>query len=214
MASRSGSRPSPGCTRSGRCEAPRAAKSAFTSTSCGWTSKVSQKKTSTSAAPVAIRAPAWASPPAGPCRSICTSSPRLSRTASPVAGRSDEVVAGERACVGLSMDDPVWDVTVFTKNRERLLRGDPSRLASTQPLGSLGGDFPAPSNPMEANTPNAWDRRRERKIATQNLGGINRRYAPTSGRPRLSNAQVRRNSAPVSKNHHCFTRLAPDVAPG
>jgi transposase len=26
--------------------------------------------------------------------------------------------------VGLSMDDQVWDVTVFTKNRERLLRGD------------------------------------------------------------------------------------------
>ena len=26
--------------------------------------------------------------------------------------------------VGLSMDDPVWDVTVFTKNRERLLRGN------------------------------------------------------------------------------------------
>src|SRR5215470_645604 len=26
--------------------------------------------------------------------------------------------------VGLSMDDPVWDVTVFTKNRDRLLRGD------------------------------------------------------------------------------------------
>jgi transposase len=26
--------------------------------------------------------------------------------------------------VGLSTDDPVWDVTVFTKNRERLLRGD------------------------------------------------------------------------------------------
>src|SRR5216117_946809 len=26
--------------------------------------------------------------------------------------------------VGLSMDDPVWNVTVFTKNRERLLRGD------------------------------------------------------------------------------------------
>ena len=29
-----------------------------------------------------------------------------------------------RWSVGLSMDDPVWDVTVFTKNRERLLRGD------------------------------------------------------------------------------------------
>src|SRR6266542_1843197 len=25
--------------------------------------------------------------------------------------------------VGLGPDDPVWDVTVFTKNRERLLRG-------------------------------------------------------------------------------------------
>ena len=26
--------------------------------------------------------------------------------------------------VGLNMDEPVWDVTVFTKNRERLLEGD------------------------------------------------------------------------------------------
>src|SRR5262249_27051999 len=26
--------------------------------------------------------------------------------------------------VGLSMDDPVWDATTFTKNRERLLAGD------------------------------------------------------------------------------------------
>ena len=29
--------------------------------------------------------------------------------------------------VGLSMDAPVWDVSVFTKNRERLLRGDVAR---------------------------------------------------------------------------------------
>src|SRR5437870_9835129 len=29
--------------------------------------------------------------------------------------------------VGLSMDDPVWDVTVFTKNRDRLLEGDIAR---------------------------------------------------------------------------------------
>jgi transposase len=29
--------------------------------------------------------------------------------------------------VGLSMDAPVWDVTVFTKNRERLLQGDIAR---------------------------------------------------------------------------------------
>src|SRR6202050_2349517 len=26
--------------------------------------------------------------------------------------------------VGLNMDDPIWNVTVFTKNRERLLKGD------------------------------------------------------------------------------------------
>jgi transposase len=26
--------------------------------------------------------------------------------------------------VGLSIDDPVWDVTVFTKNRDRLLKGE------------------------------------------------------------------------------------------
>jgi transposase len=29
--------------------------------------------------------------------------------------------------VGLNMDDPVWDVTVFTKNRQRLLAGDMAR---------------------------------------------------------------------------------------
>src|SRR3954453_20577535 len=29
--------------------------------------------------------------------------------------------------IGLSMDAPVWDVTVFTKNRDRLLRGDIAR---------------------------------------------------------------------------------------
>ena len=32
-----------------------------------------------------------------------------------------------RWVVGLSMDDPVWDPTVFTKNRERLRRGDIAR---------------------------------------------------------------------------------------
>jgi len=34
--------------------------------------------------------------------------------------------------VGLEMDDPVWDVTVFTKNRERLIEGETSqRLLET-----------------------------------------------------------------------------------
>lgn len=30
--------------------------------------------------------------------------------------------------VGLSMDDPIWDPTVFTKNRDRLLRGEIAQL--------------------------------------------------------------------------------------
>jgi hypothetical protein len=29
-----------------------------------------------------------------------------------------------RCCVGLNMDDPIGDVTVFTKNRQRLLSGN------------------------------------------------------------------------------------------
>jgi transposase len=36
--------------------------------------------------------------------------------------------------VGLTMDDPVWDATVFTKNRERLLRGDIHQLFFDQVL--------------------------------------------------------------------------------
>ncbi|PYM65811.1 MAG: IS5 family transposase, partial [Candidatus Rokuibacteriota bacterium] len=48
--------------------------------------------------------------------------------------------------VGLSMDDPVWDPTVFTKNRERLLRGDIARaffervLAQAQPHPRLSAE--------------------------------------------------------------------------
>src|SRR5215467_10399883 len=33
-----------------------------------------------------------------------------------------------RCFVGLNMDDPVWDPTVFTKNRQRLLTSDVARL--------------------------------------------------------------------------------------
>jgi transposase len=36
--------------------------------------------------------------------------------------------------VGLNMDEPVWDVTVFTKNRERLLKGDIARKFFEQVL--------------------------------------------------------------------------------
>ena len=33
------------------------------------------------------------------------------------------------------MDDPVWDVTVFTKNRQRLLHGDVAEAFFQQVLG-------------------------------------------------------------------------------
>jgi transposase len=32
-------------------------------------------------------------------------------------------ISAEKRDVGLSVDDAVWDVTVFTKNRQRLLQG-------------------------------------------------------------------------------------------
>jgi len=42
--------------------------------------------------------------------------------------------------VGLAMDDPIWDATVFTKNRERLL----ARRKSRAPFSS--GSAPRPSS--------------------------------------------------------------------
>jgi hypothetical protein len=41
-----------------------------------------------------------------------------------------------RRFVGLNMDDPVWDVTVFTKNRERLLDG---ALTGVRPAFLMAG---------------------------------------------------------------------------
>ena len=37
--------------------------------------------------------------------------------------------------VGLNMDEPVWDVTVFTKNRERLLKADIAKSRRRMILG-------------------------------------------------------------------------------
>jgi transposase len=56
--------------------------------------------------------------------------------------------------VGLSMDDPVWDPTVFTKNRERLLRGDIARaffervLAQAQGRQLLSGEHFTVDGPL------------------------------------------------------------------
>ena len=37
--------------------------------------------------------------------------------------------------VGMNLDEPVWDVTVFTKNRDRLLAGDVAREFLTEVVG-------------------------------------------------------------------------------
>src|SRR5258708_15257451 len=41
--------------------------------------------------------------------------------------------------VGLNPDDPVWDVTVFTKNRERLMAGDGSQRLLEAVVRQAGG---------------------------------------------------------------------------
>jgi transposase len=59
--------------------------------------------------------------------------------------------------VGVAMDVPVWDVTVFTKNRDRLLEGDIARgflaaiLADPRVTPLLSGEhFPVDGTLIEA----------------------------------------------------------------
>lgn len=42
--------------------------------------------------------------------------------------------------VGLSLDDPIWDATTFTKNRERLLDGDVAEAFFAEVLAAIKGD--------------------------------------------------------------------------
>ena len=42
--------------------------------------------------------------------------------------------------VGLSLDDPIWDATTFTKNRDRLLDGDVAAAFFTEVLAAIKGD--------------------------------------------------------------------------
>jgi hypothetical protein len=52
--------------------------------------------------------------------------------------------------VGLNMDDPIWDVTVFTKNRERLLDGDIAN-AFFQAVLEQNNALPAPATRSRAS---------------------------------------------------------------
>lgn len=42
--------------------------------------------------------------------------------------------------VGLSMDDPVWDATTFTKNRDRLLAGDIADAFFAEVLAAINAE--------------------------------------------------------------------------
>jgi IS5 family transposase len=42
--------------------------------------------------------------------------------------------------VGLSLDDPIWDATTFTKNRDRLLDGDIAEAFFAQVLAAIKGE--------------------------------------------------------------------------
>src|SRR2546425_11606443 len=53
--------------------------------------------------------------------------------------------------VGLNLDEPVWAVTVFTKNRERLLRGDVAERSSRR----CSGRAKAPGRPPRCTAPAA-----------------------------------------------------------
>ena len=55
--------------------------------------------------------------------------------------------------VGLAMDDHIWDASVFTKNRERLLRGDIARAWTASPWTSTRRRGPSRSpRPSSAST--------------------------------------------------------------
>src|SRR3981189_108469 len=64
--------------------------------------------------------------------------------------------------VGLNPDDPVWDVTVFTKNRERLMRGEVSeRLLESVVEQARGGGLLSEEHFTVAGTLiQAWANRR------------------------------------------------------
>src|SRR6195256_3363403 len=64
--------------------------------------------------------------------------------------------------VGLNPDDPVWDVTVFTKNRERLMRGEVSErlLESVVEQARGGGLLSEEHFTVDGTLIQAWANRR------------------------------------------------------
>ena len=55
--------------------------------------------------------------------------------------------------VGLNMDDPIWDATVFTKNRERLLPAISRRPSLTAPWRRPGSAGCCPTSTLPSTGP-------------------------------------------------------------
>lgn len=116
--------------------------------------------------------------------------------------------------LGLSMDAPVWDVTVFTKNRERLLAGNIAIEFLTAVISdpAIKGLLSNEHFSVDGTLIDAW--------ASMNSGA---RMAPTMVRPALaampsgtsmaSSAAMRRTPRPPTRMRGCTARLA-DNPPG
>src|SRR5262245_1856110 len=112
--------------------------------------------------------------------------------------------------VGLSMDDPVWDVTVFTKNRERLLRGDIAE-AFFQRVLELWGTALSPATlracgttrPAGSGSTAAWaDPRAVTKASSSSLIGNGFSFRSTSS-PGGGPDRLRRTPCPGSCTCRC-----------
>ena len=67
--------------------------------------------------------------------------------------------------VGLSMDDPVWDATTFTKNRDRLLAGDIATAFFAEVLAGGGGRAGSSRTSISRSTARCWKRGRARRVS-------------------------------------------------
>ena len=100
--------------------------------------------------------------------------------------------------VGLSMDDPVWDATTFTKNRDRLLEGDiADGVLSRQ-------SWPKPKRPgwsltsTSPSTGRCWKRGRARRVSAAATRRLTRRMTPGIRRSiSVGTAQANSSDAPI-----------------
>ena len=113
-----------------------------------------------------------------------------------------------RWSVGLGIGDPVWDVTTFTKNRERLLDGDTAReflaaLLNRPEVRALLSDehFPVDGTPIQAWAGMKGFRPRDGSGAPPAPGA-----ATASGTATAGSARTRPTPRPASPRRGCSAR--------